>query len=134
MPRWALAGVLYKSGHLEESQRMFEELHAEDPTMYSFQSYLGMLAARLGERAEAGRFDAMLAADGPSWNVYDAASRIYWRGCIAALLGERERAVSLLREALAAGLPWTLDSIHGGPDLEPLRDYQPYRELVRLKG
>jgi hypothetical protein len=27
----------------------------------------------------------------------------YWRACIAALLGEREQAVTLLREALAQG-------------------------------
>jgi hypothetical protein len=52
---------------------------------------------------------------------------------IAALLGERERAVTLLRRALDQGQRGNL-FLHLDPDFESLLDYPPYRELIRPKG
>jgi hypothetical protein len=52
------------------------------------------------------------------------------RAGIAALLGETERAVELLREAFALGFPHGLH-VHNSPDLQRLQAYEPYRELVR---
>jgi hypothetical protein len=60
------------------------------------------------------------------------AQATYGRTRIAALLGERQRAVDLLRDALTQGLPDGLH-IHSNPDVEALRDYEPFLELVRPK-
>jgi hypothetical protein len=41
--------------------------------------------------------------------------------------------VQLLRDAFAQGLPFDL-RFHGDVNLEPLRDYPPFQELLRPKG
>ena len=46
---------------------------------------------------------------------------------------ERDEAVDLLRRAFAQGLAFGL-WVHVDPDLEPLRGYPPYEEIVRPKG
>ena len=56
-----------------------------------------------------------------------------WRACIASLLGEKERAVALLKEAFSQGLDYGV-YIHRDINLEPLWDYQPFKELLRPKG
>jgi hypothetical protein len=53
--------------------------------------------------------------------------------CIAAVREERERAVELIREALAQGFTWEI-WVHRDPDFESLNDYAPFRELLRPKG
>jgi hypothetical protein len=57
----------------------------------------------------------------------------YWRACIAALLGEKERAVALLKEAFSQGRRYGV-SLHRDIDLEPLWDYPPFKDLLRPKG
>ncbi len=91
---------------------------------------LGTLAARQGNRAEAERISAMLEA---LERPYLFGEHTYWRARIAALLGEREEAFALLRAAYAQGYKWWLP-MHNEPDLESLRDYSPFRELLRPKG
>ncbi len=57
------------------------------------------------------------------------------RARIAAVLGQHERAVQLLREAISQGFRW--DFRWGGhleTDFESLRDYEPFQELVKVKG
>jgi hypothetical protein len=60
-------------------------------------------------------------------------SNTYWRARIAALLGEREQAVALLRAAYAEGQKWWLP-LHFEPDFDSLRDHHPFHELLRPKG
>jgi len=55
----------------------------------------------------------------------------YARASIASLLGKKEQAVSLLREAISQGV--TYPSLHANMNLEPLLDYPPYKELIRPK-
>jgi hypothetical protein len=57
----------------------------------------------------------------------------YRRAAISALLGERDEAVELLRETFVRGHHYS-KRLHREMDLEPLRDYPPYQELVRPKG
>jgi hypothetical protein len=72
--------------------------------------------------------DARLA----SWSApYVHGRHLFWRAAIAARLGEPQRAVMLLREALARGVPYTL--LHENEDLRPLQDYAPFRSLMELK-
>ena len=57
----------------------------------------------------------------------------YWRAGIAAALGERERAMQLLRQS--GPLNWYPNLLeHVDPNLEPLWDYPPFQELLRPKG
>ena len=48
-------------------------------------------------------------------------------------VGEKERAVALLKEAFSQGLDYGV-YLHRDIDLEPLWDYQPFKELLRPKG
>ena len=57
----------------------------------------------------------------------------YNRGCIAALLGENERAVDLLREAHGQGQGFD-EEWHRNIDLESLRGYKAFDEFMRPKG
>ena len=57
----------------------------------------------------------------------------YWRACISSQLNDRAQAVALLREALDQGL--LMPNLRWGEmALEPLRDYQPFQELIRPKS
>jgi len=57
----------------------------------------------------------------------------YWRACIASLLGEKEQAVALLKEAFSQGCGYGVH-LRQAIDLEPLWDYPPFKELLRPKG
>ncbi|MFZ5788146.1 MAG: TPR end-of-group domain-containing protein [Acidobacteriota bacterium] len=91
---------------------------------------LGTLAARRGDRVEALRIsDALARIEAPFLFGRPA----FGRACIAALLGERQRAVDHLRESIAQGNSYDA-SLHCDMDLESLRDYPPFVELLRPKG
>ena len=87
------------------------------------------MAARLHDRASALKHQAALVEldRQPNGNV---ALR---RAQIAAVLGEKQQAVDLLREAIAQGLPFTL-TLHRNVDLTLLRGFAPYDELMKPKG
>jgi len=55
------------------------------------------------------------------------------RSCIAAALGERDLAVTLLRRAFAKGVSYS-SALHRQPDLRLLQGYAPFEELLRPKG
>ena len=56
---------------------------------------------------------------------------LWWRATIAVALGDRERAMALLRERTAGAyaMEW-----HTQFQLEPLWDYPPFQELIRPKA
>ncbi len=89
----------------------------------------GALAARLGNRE-----DAMRAADELKRMTGDHlfGANTYRRACIAAVLGDGDEAVGLLRESFAAGVPYSL-GVHREIDLEPLWGTAPFRELLQPK-
>jgi hypothetical protein len=68
--------------------------------------------------------DAWLAAQEPK--PYAS----YARARMAALRGDRDGAVALVRRAFDLGLRGRM-FLHLDPDFEPLLEYPPYRELVR---
>jgi serine/threonine protein kinase len=116
--RWAAAAAVWDSIPID-SARMVDRLGTS-----------GVLAARLGQADSARAISAELARlDGPRLN----GQHMLWRARIAAVLGEKDSAVVLLHQALAEGVGYGI-WLHTDVDLEPLRDYKPYRELVRPKG
>jgi tetratricopeptide (TPR) repeat protein len=110
-----------------DSCRTLSEKAPQDP---DYRGQLGCLAARLGKRDEAMRISTELQElSGP----YLFGAQTYRRACIAALLGEKQKALELLRESFAEGVPYSTRH-HREIDLEPLWDYPPFQELIRPKG
>ncbi len=91
---------------------------------------LGVLVARRGERDEAMRWSDELAR---LTYQYEAGATFLWRARIAAVLGDRDQAVNLLRERASRGHSYTLSWTHRDADLESLYDYQPFIDLIRPK-
>jgi tetratricopeptide (TPR) repeat protein len=123
------AVVLYDLGRWDEARALFERLATERPRDVDFRGYLGALAARHGDRARTLVADSALAA---LREPYLLGQHTFWRARIAALLGDRERAVTRLREALQQGRTY-LD-VHGEADFAALHDTPSFGELVRPKG
>ncbi len=125
---WIQLSAVYDAGLWSEAQADYERLAAEDTANPKARAGLGALAARRGDRSQVARMDRWLAdrhrAQG--WAMYS-------RARMAALLGNREQAVALLRDAFERGLA-SRPYIHIDPDFESLRDYPPFQELLRPKG
>src|SRR6059036_340422 len=141
--RLRVALVSYLSGRLADAQREFERLAAPAPLGRSdslavaavtgdgwdqldYLGYLGAIAARQGNREQALRVDRTLAG---VKRPYIFGRHAVWRARIQALLGEREGAVALLRDAFAQGYPHA-HALHVDLAFDALRDYAPFRELV----
>ena len=126
------ANALLCAERWDEARRAYEQLAAEKPDEWSYQAQLGIIAARTGEREKALRISDQLA-------TLDVASTrndwwpIYNRACIAAVLGDREQSIALIHEAIEQGF-WHFDHMWRDMDLESLRDYPPFKELIRPKG
>lgn len=109
-----------------EARAILEPLAREHPDQLNYLGGLGTLAARRHDAAEAQHIAGTLEKrDGP----YVFGRQTFWRARIAAILGERERAVTLLREAMSQGVrfDWLL---HINPDFEMLRGYAPFEALM----
>jgi tetratricopeptide (TPR) repeat protein len=91
---------------------------------------LGGLAARRGQTEEAERIAAELRQAGSPllFGVHT-----YRCACIAALLGRKDEATELVRQAFSEGTPYGVTH-HREIDLEPLWDYPPFRKLLEPEG
>jgi len=128
--REALRNALCWAERWTEAKAIAAEMAKERPENIDDLGTLATLAVRLGHSAEARRIDAQLAA---LTRPYLYGNHTYWRACIAAQLGEKERAVALLREAFSQGYRFVV-GIHSDMDLEPLWGYPPFQELMKPKG
>jgi tetratricopeptide (TPR) repeat protein len=138
--RARLAGALYNAERWDDARRLFEELAEEHPdnTGYiwglgfnPYLGYLGLLAARRGDRAEAERISEELRSSGDLMNKYNT----WLRARIAAVLGEREEAMNLVRQNIdLVPSPDVYLVLHRNFDFESLRDYPPFQEFMRPKG
>jgi TolB-like protein/tetratricopeptide (TPR) repeat protein len=128
--RRQLGEAYYLSGRWDDAERFVRTQAMQRPDALHLQGRLGTIAARRGDRVEAERIAGSLAA---LERPYLLGENTYWRARIAALLGEHEEAVSLLRTAYAEGRRWWLD-LHFEPDLASLRELPSFRELLRPKG
>jgi tetratricopeptide (TPR) repeat protein/TolB-like protein len=137
--RAGLADALYHAERWEEARTAFSALAAEYPDNLNYKARLGALSARRGDRAEAERAaEALRKLETP----YLLGNHTTRAARIMALLGDQEHAVALLREAVAqgAGSAEEPDSygyafiFRHAIDLEPLRGYPPFEELIKPKG
>lgn len=128
--RFDLLRAHYMLGNLDEARSIAMELAREAPSDPEYLGHLGALAARAGETEEARRISRRLAGlDQP----FLSGSNTRWRARIEALLGNKGEAVSLLRQAHKEGMR-LLVSIRRDMDLESLRGYPAFEELMRPKG
>ena len=105
---------------------VLDSLILEDPGNFEFVGLRGIAAARLGDSSGARR------ADGRLQTIRgDRRGRVsLMRAGLAAVQGDRDRGVSLLRDATSQGsgfLGWN----DADPAFESLRGYPPYEELRR---
>jgi tetratricopeptide (TPR) repeat protein len=117
---------LWLAERRDEARALAEQAFESNPKSLSAQIFRGLAAASAGEREVAEAMDRRLAAFD---NPYRRNAVIWSRACIAAQLGERERAVELLHEA-----PGRAFELHASPYLEPLRGYPPFEELLEPEG
>lgn len=123
--RSGLRDALYQAELWEEAQRVFTTLAAEHPDNVYYKGRLGTLAARRGDRVAARRIADELRRLASPDHTYSIA-------CITVLLGDKEGAVALLREAVSQG---GYDFIYRhSMDLESLRGYPPFADLVKPRG
>jgi hypothetical protein len=128
--RGGLLESLCYSERWNEAKTTADVLLAENPDDIGRLGSVGVLAARLGDAAQARRIEADLAA---ITRPYLRGLHTYQRACIAAQLGENDRALALLRDAFARGFEFN-EEVHRDANLEPLWGYPPYEELMRPKG
>jgi len=128
--RYNLARTLYLAERWQESRALFKELSKEEPDNINYKGYLGTLAVRMGDKEKAIQISEELKdIDRP----YLFGSHTYWRACIAAHLGDKQKAVKLFKEAFNQGQNYGV-YLHNDMELEPLRDYPPFQELIKPKG
>jgi serine/threonine protein kinase/tetratricopeptide (TPR) repeat protein len=125
-----LANALYLAERWDKAYRIYEELSREEPDNIGYKGARGVLAAMMENEEEARQLEEALR------NVdreYLFGEHTYYRARINALLGKREKAVSLLEKSFDQGRYFSI-SIHRHPAFEPLRDYPPFQELLEPEG
>ena len=128
--RHSYAEALYLAGEWEKARALWEVLSAEEPENVEYLGSLGAVAARRGRRQDAERIAARLAA---LERPYLFGLNTYWRAKIAAVLGEREQAMTLLRTSLAEGHHYGL-GIHNDADFASLHSDPAFRRLLHPRG
>ena len=125
---WTYAGLLGALGRWKEARVLYEKVWGSDPRNLQAAGWAGEAAAAMGDRRGAMRVAAVLAA----WPwPYRLGLETDGRARIEAALGDRERAVALLREAFAQGRVYTVYTHWSTPGLW---GYPPFLELLRPRG
>ncbi len=128
--RYPYGLTLYDARRWEEAKSIFEELAKKLPDNIEYQRYVGCIAARQGDREKALKASEWLKN---LKQPYLFGKHTYYRACIAAILGEKEQAVTLLKESFLQGFGYSID-LHRDFDFESLWDYPPFKELLKPKG
>ena len=131
----ALYVALAGAERWDEARAVGDTLALRHGTHISTLAVLGRLAAYRGDARTAERFaDSLAGVRGP----YLRGQHTHARAQIAAILGQREKAVRLLRDAMAQGVevntyrPMRLGSVnHALPEFQSLRGYGPFEDLLR---
>jgi len=130
-PLGPVAVALYNAERWEDARRLFEGMAAEVGEDTWLLGWLGLLAARRGDRAEAERISEELQSSGGLFNKHNTD----FRARIAAVLGEADEAVTLLRQNFDMGPPADRYLVvHRGIDFESLQGHPAFQEFLRPKG
>ncbi len=128
--RYVYGLTLYYARRWEEAKNIFEEFAKEAPDNIEYQRYVGCIAARQGDREKALKASEWLKN---LKQPYLRGEHTYYRACIAAILGNKDQAVILLKDSFLQGFTPGLD-LHTNFEFESLWDYPPFQELLKPKG
>jgi hypothetical protein len=120
--RWDKAKTIY--------EELAEKVPKDSAAGWGYESALGLIAARQGDRTRAMEVSEWLK------NLklpYLFGANTYQRACIAAILGDKEQAVALLKESFLQGGEFGI-WVHKDFDFESLWDYPPFIEFLKPKG
>jgi hypothetical protein len=120
---WHMLSASYYAGHWQAAHDSYRAMVQADSTNAQARFGVGAAAAHLGDTAEARLVDRWLE---------QAEGRSHDRARLAAIRGDRAAAVALLRRAFHERFGGRM-FIHTDPDLDSLRGYPPYEDLVRPK-
>ncbi len=95
-------------------------------------SVTGLLAVVSAQQGDTLRARATADSLGMQESARTAGVRDYWRAAILGQLGEREQAVTLLRQSTHEGQ--TMDGWHADEALRALHGYPPFDQLITPKG
>jgi len=131
LDRWrrSFAIALRDAGRWEEAAVEYRTLVERAPDDPNLLGPLGVIAAARGDLERAAEINGQLAGmDRP----YLFGRNTLWRARIAAMLGERDEAVRLLRQAFSER-EWYGIWLHRDIYLESLHGYEPYEQLLRSR-
>jgi predicted Zn-dependent protease len=119
---------MVQSGRLDDARRLSDSLLRVAPDSVDVRALAAELALARHDTAAARAADEWFARRSPPYP--DPRPAVH-RAEIAAALGERDRAVDLLRSAISLGFPPGL--LHYYATLLPLVGYAPYEALARVQ-
>ncbi len=123
--RDAAEGRALLLGGLPDSATVLFQRATRDTTNIAAGGYLGLLAARRGDRDRA---RAVADSLGALKRPFILGTQTYWRAVILGALGEREQAVVLLRQAIREGQ--SAPTWHYVEPLASLRGYAPFEAMI----
>ncbi|MDQ6872272.1 MAG: protein kinase [Gemmatimonadota bacterium] len=124
-----LVKVLCALGNLDEAAKALAELRRADTSNTEYLGLTGLLFSKSGRRAPAlAIMDTLAMRRVP----YGFGMASLYRARIAASLGLNDVAVVALRDAFSQGRSYDM-TLHRDPDLQPLRGYPPFEEILRGK-
>lgn len=122
------AELLYELGRWEEAERVLQSVDS-DPSGFRVRALTALLAARQGDPTTARQVaDSLAAIDRP----YLFGEPTFWRARIAAVLGDDQGALDLLRQSFREGRGgegW--HQLHVARDFDGLRGQEGFQELLR---
>jgi hypothetical protein len=125
----AFATALFAARDYRRSRELWLPLAMAHDTDGEAHRYLTYLAARQGDRERATRESEQWAVNRQPAAPGEAP---YWRAQVGADLGDGPRAIALLRQAFAEGLPYTLE-IHRDIHLQGVWNESGFMDLLRPK-
>jgi hypothetical protein len=130
--RLLVADIMFELGHLDSASARYRELVREASSTISIAALgrMGTTAALLKDTATARRIANELAQ---IQRPYVNGLKTYWRAAIAASLGEKDLAVSLLDQSLHAGTGMTA-FIHVQREFFSLHDYPAFKVLMHPRS
>ena len=128
--RRTMARVLVDLERWDDARTIYRSLYDEEPATVEHLGALGVLSARLGRTSEADSIARQLIGDSRPWLF--GGPRV-WAARVAAVNGDREGAIALIRQALREGYA-RLYLLHAERDFEPLRDFPAFREILEPRS
>jgi TolB-like protein len=114
------------SGDIDGASKLADSIRQGQPG--ADLRWSGMLSAARGDHASAEAILGELERDIPR---YDRGERIFSRALILSLLGEKDLATRLLRQAHAEGRDFLNEGFHAQFGLEPLRGFASFEDFVK---